>query len=742
MDSLKGWGSFMMDTVMDTVGDAANSAAEKIGNLKDTYGYMGTQFQLTRNRVVVKKLIAEGGFGFVFLVKDAVTERQWALKRILVQDRDRLEHVKNELQLMKSLSGHPNIVALDDYKINNQGSQTEVLLLMELCEGSLVDVFQNSNGNFKRLEEREIYNIFSQVCGAVERMHIMNPPVAHRDLKAENLLFSSNRRWKLCDFGSATTTTYRPDNERERSKAEEDINRNTTMMYRSPEMVDLYSRKPINEKVDIWALGCLLYKMAYMKDAFEAGSLAILNAKLDIPENPKQRYSDTFHNFMMYLLNVDPEARPDIFQVQEKLAEIRNTSYQRPAAAINSNTNFNTNNPRPSSAESRESQATNISSSNRAGFTTKKNAFDALDWSDTSSSSSAGSSSFGSGASNPGRGPSSNNLPRTASGSNSAKKQDDAFDLISMADHPPKTTSPPPIIISSTPSSSFSASASAVGGKQSTSNSASSEFDLLSWNAPTPQNSVNMVPDYNNPNFRPNNRPAIPTNSRLSHLRNDLPPRPSSAPSTGKPAAPQTDDLLNFDINFGGSASANTSPAPVHKSTSADIMSLFNSPTPTPSSHPVLPDFSAQFGSQNSSLFPNSSSSMQQQSINSNFFLPNSNSAPAPGRPNYNINLSSNSIFPQQQQQQQQQFSGLNFNQSMFPPPNNYNSPINRQQQTSSPNPSTPPPQQSKPAAVDPFSSLNIGISSSSSTSASSRAPMNSNSNTSSANSNSNFNFF
>lgn len=127
------------------------------------------------------------------------------------------------------------------------------------------------------------------------RLHANNPPISHRDLKVENVLLGEDGKWKLCDFGSASTATYLPQNERERSIAEEDINRNTTMMYRAPEMVDLYRRQPINEKVDVWALGCILFKMAYLVDAFDGG-LGIMNARYTFPEFRKT--SATFEEFI------------------------------------------------------------------------------------------------------------------------------------------------------------------------------------------------------------------------------------------------------------------------------------------------------------------------------------------------------------------------------------------------------------------------------------------------------------
>lgn len=61
-------------------------------------------------------------------------------------------------------------------------------------------------------------------------------------------------------------------------------------------MVDMYSNQRINEKADIWALGCILFKLAFNSDPFEAGKLAIINVKYTIPEFHK--FSPAYLEYM------------------------------------------------------------------------------------------------------------------------------------------------------------------------------------------------------------------------------------------------------------------------------------------------------------------------------------------------------------------------------------------------------------------------------------------------------------
>ena len=108
----------------------------------------------------------------------------------------------------------------------------------------------------------------------------------------ENFLISNEYQIKLCDFGSATTLVYHPDNTwsvNKRNLLEEELAKQTTPMYRAPEMLDLFNNYKIDTQVDIWSLGCVLFLLCYNKHPYEdAAKLRIINAKYQIPNTDKE----------------------------------------------------------------------------------------------------------------------------------------------------------------------------------------------------------------------------------------------------------------------------------------------------------------------------------------------------------------------------------------------------------------------------------------------------------------------
>ncbi|TPX49486.1 hypothetical protein SeMB42_g02598 [Synchytrium endobioticum] len=281
-----------------------------------------------QRKVVVEKFLAEGGYAHVYAVL-ALPDEQAVLKRIACPDDDSLLDVRKEITFMKLLAGHKHIVTYYDSDVQPlaAGGGYEIFILMENCTGGHLVDFLNTRLS-SRLAETEVLTIFSQVCEAVAHMHAADPPIIHRDLKIENVLVATNGRHKVCDFGSATTRRVMPNTPLSAGEIrilEEDINKYTTLQYRAPEMCDLYSRKGLTEKTDIWALGVLLFKLCYFTTPFEdGGKLAILNGRYVIPSYPV--YSEGLKRLIDSMLVVEPNQRASIYQVYSATCKLRNVS--------------------------------------------------------------------------------------------------------------------------------------------------------------------------------------------------------------------------------------------------------------------------------------------------------------------------------------------------------------------------------------------------------------------------------
>jgi len=173
-------------------------------------------------------------------------------------------------------------------------------LTLETFSGSTLLAILNSKMMAKsNLTEQEVLDILVDVVAGVSRLHQCSTPVIHRDLKIENVL-EEDGKYILCDFGSGNLFPYSTHAHQRKVvnfpswsllpnvnlrcfffytatakvwdpavhgtlPTQEDLEKYTTLAYRSPEMVDLYSnRGAISCKSDIWALGVFLFKVNEM----------------------------------------------------------------------------------------------------------------------------------------------------------------------------------------------------------------------------------------------------------------------------------------------------------------------------------------------------------------------------------------------------------------------------------------------------------------------------------------------
>ena len=297
-----------------------NNISQGFSNIKSFVKENLTPLDLKSKIEINKKiyyedhLIAEGGYAYIYQIISFENHKNYALKKINIQSKNHLNNIKNEIKYWKILSKYKNIIHLYDYEI----TEKTVFIIMELCkEGTLLDYINKK----KFINEEEALTILYQIILGVYAMHCQEPPIAHRDLKIENILKFENV-YKLCDFGSATTIKFNPlnCNEKEKNETLNNFESNSTIYYRAPEMCDKYNEYEINEKVDIWALGCILYTILFKIQPFNDGlKLNIISASYNFPKNNIEKYSEKIIDLIRLMLNPNPIERPSAKEILDIL---------------------------------------------------------------------------------------------------------------------------------------------------------------------------------------------------------------------------------------------------------------------------------------------------------------------------------------------------------------------------------------------------------------------------------------
>ena len=188
--------------------------------------------------------IKSGGYGQVFLSQHVYSKKEYAIKQIDTSDfsNEDLYNISRENLILRSMV-HKNVIKCYDSFAHDNKFYT----VMDFAEGGELTYLLKDKGI---LSENEAKKIFKQIYEAVCFIHSRN--IIHRDLKPNNILFLDKEKTHIViiDFGISGMSNG---NQREKIKA-------GTTSFLPPEIVsgEEYSS---NQKIDIWALGVILYLM-------------------------------------------------------------------------------------------------------------------------------------------------------------------------------------------------------------------------------------------------------------------------------------------------------------------------------------------------------------------------------------------------------------------------------------------------------------------------------------------------
>ncbi|OHT00854.1 CAMK family protein kinase [Tritrichomonas foetus] len=307
----------------------SNSQQSKVENQTEICPNANTQcVENVRNEKIICSQLPENSY--------SINDQQ--LNLVNNHDKNEVNHsypaidpdqLKNEVEFMQLLN-HPNICKL--FEVIEE--KDKIAFVMEFAENGSLASFLAPN---RPLNLTQVKNYFYQLVAAVDYLH-NTVGIAHRDIKAENVLLDSNFHIKLCDFGlshkiirnekqtvqlcdwSNDMNDQQNYNNSASVKNQSSTNLMTTQCgspyYVSPEII---LNQIYDEKTDVWSLGVLLYLMATGTFPFydEGNNVPkILHKIVNDPVVYPPFLEPDLVDLLEKMLNKDPLSRISIDQVK------------------------------------------------------------------------------------------------------------------------------------------------------------------------------------------------------------------------------------------------------------------------------------------------------------------------------------------------------------------------------------------------------------------------------------------
>ncbi|MEX2274019.1 MAG: protein kinase [Actinomycetota bacterium] len=246
-------------------------------------------------RYFLSERIGSGGMGEVFRARDAVLDREVAVKLMhggLAADPGFVARFRREAQAAASLH-HPSVVDVYDWG-DEQGTP---YMVMELVRGVSLREALSVAG---RLDPGRAAAILEQILVALERAHVSG--IVHLDLKPENVLLAADGTVKVADFGLARATDAGT------------VGTQTligTAQYLAPERIRGAAPYPA---ADLYAVGIVAWELLVGRAPFEGPTVfAVAQRHLTasvVAPSTVPGVSDALDVWVGRLMAKDPASRP------------------------------------------------------------------------------------------------------------------------------------------------------------------------------------------------------------------------------------------------------------------------------------------------------------------------------------------------------------------------------------------------------------------------------------------------
>ncbi len=157
---------------------------------------------LLKERYTLLEVAGHGARGTIYRATDGESDGQVAIKELSIRhvdDPKLLELCERESLLLRQLD-HPGIPHYADHFVAGAGRSRALYLVQDFVNGLSL----NDEMKTRRYRQDEVLEILGELCGILDYLHSLSPPVIHRDIKPGNVMRrQDDGKLVLVDFGSA-----------------------------------------------------------------------------------------------------------------------------------------------------------------------------------------------------------------------------------------------------------------------------------------------------------------------------------------------------------------------------------------------------------------------------------------------------------------------------------------------------------------------------------------------------------
>lgn len=324
-----------------------------------------TSLVISGQKYSIIRLLGDGGYAFVYLVRRENSQELFALKKIRCMfGGESVANAMKEVEACMKLKNTGKVVTCHDSLVvqEEDGSKTVYIVMPYYANGTLQDKINENVVSQSHFSEPKLLSYAKGIAEALMAIHgyhqldispttSMTPalhnednqehdrllshlelselvPYAHRDIKPANIMFDDNNNVVLIDLGSCSAANITVSSRQKAVQLQDLAAEHCTLPYRAPELFNIRTGSRIDEKVDVWGFGCTLFCMMYGLNPFEREeqnsggniNICIARGNFSFPREPI--YSDELKSIVKRCLTVKAPERPSMETLTHEFHEL------------------------------------------------------------------------------------------------------------------------------------------------------------------------------------------------------------------------------------------------------------------------------------------------------------------------------------------------------------------------------------------------------------------------------------